>query len=227
MKPLIFAACDVGYYNLYGKALQNSAVANGMECLIHCTGKMVDSERSKVEHNVLRYLMLPDLLKKCPAILVLDTDSIINEPIEINDKYDVGLFLRLGYTDIRKKTMGSAFYITDRATDFADDLKRRMSNIHSWFDDQAAIYKSYQKYFNRYKFKIFGPSFINWHCLPAPIWTGKGKVKSNSIAYMALQARWEGVDGNGADRVAQELHPVLEAAKEIPNDMRSLEGAIS
>jgi hypothetical protein len=189
MKPLIFAACDQGYYDLYGKILKASSAAHGMECLVHCSGLTADSEESKADHNVLRYKMLPDILSVRPSVLVLDVDSIINEAIEIPDRYDLGLFLRPA-PDIRKKVLGSVFYITDRAKDFADELKGKLAHQTHWYEDQMILWRLYQKNFDRYKVMQFGLDFINWHCRPAPIWTGKGDVKLKNQIYRKLAAKY-------------------------------------
>lgn len=149
-----------------------------MECEIVCGGII-----SKEFASVMRYLLLPEVLLVHSSVLVVDVDSIINEPIDIPSKYDLGLFLR-GNQDIRKKVMGSCFYITDRAMEFAEQLKMRLDGETQWFDDQIAIYKLYQKHLGRYKVKLFGANFINWHCEPAPIWTGKGDIKSENEVFL-------------------------------------------
>jgi hypothetical protein len=174
MKPLIFAACDDIYFKKYAGPLKNSAKRHGMDCEIVNGGKMEPTDAL-----VLRYRMLPDVLKVRESVLVLDVDSIINDTIDIHQRYDLGLFLRTDFNDTRKKVMGSVFYINRRAAQFADDLKVGLCGPCVWFDDQAAIYRLYKKSMGKYTLRLFGKDFINWHCEPAPIWTGKGKVKDS------------------------------------------------
>ncbi len=176
LKPLLFSACDQGYFEKYGRALKKSAEAHGMECIVHSSGEYSEGEQGRADHSVLRYLLLPDLLDRHPSVLVLDTDSIINDKIEMPDDIDLGLFLR-DTADIRKKVLGLAVYITDRAKPFACELRDCLSGRVAWYDDQIALWKLYQKYHDQYAVMLLGADFINWDCLPAPIWSGKGETK--------------------------------------------------
>ena len=172
MKPFIFAACDDAYYHYFAKALINSARVHGHECEVANGGVI-----SRGSAAALRYIKLPGMLQKHPSILILDVDSIINGPIEIGDRFDLGVFLRNEYTDRRKKIMGSAVYVTDRAMQFATELKDYLSNDPQWFADQFWLYKLYERHKEKYTIKHFDTNFINWHFHPAPIWTGKGEAK--------------------------------------------------
>ena len=176
MKPLIFAACDDVYHKKYALPLKSSASLHGLKCEIVNGGTM-----GPVEASVLRYRLLPDVLRVNESVLVLDVDSVINDTISINPRYDIGLFLREDFNDSRKKVMGSVFYINQRAIKFAIELQERLARVSEWFDDQSSIYRLYQKHRGEYSYKIFGTDFINWHCTPATIWTGKGKTKDNPV----------------------------------------------
>lgn len=172
MKPLILAAGDNKYCDLYGAALRKSAEAHGMECRVFDGGEM-----SADKASCYRYLLLPELLERFPSILVLDIDSIINESIDFHERWDLGLFLRPDINDANKKVMGSAFYINARAIEFARELKRHLDGDVKWFADQIWLWKLYQRTLGKYKVKLLGTDFINWHRTPASIWTGKGDVK--------------------------------------------------
>jgi hypothetical protein len=185
MKPLIFAACDDIYFRKYAGPLMNSAKRHGMECEIINGGTMEPTDAM-----VLRYRMLPDVLRVRGSVLVLDVDSVINDTIHISERYDLGLFLRNDFNDTRKKVMGSAVYVHQRAMQFAVELRERLAGPVEWFDDQAAIYKLYRKHLGKYHCKLFGTEFINWHCEPALIWTGKGKVKETNERFAQEMERY-------------------------------------
>ncbi len=176
IKPLIFAACDQGFYEKYGRALERSAAAHGMECIVHCAAGFSEGEEGKARYSVERWLRLPDLLDRHPSVLVLDADSLINETVEMPADIDLGLYLR-DTPDIRKKVLGAALYITNRARPFARELRDSLSGKVAWYDDQIALWKLYQKYRDQYSVMRLGPDLINWACMPAPIWSGKGATK--------------------------------------------------
>lgn len=185
MKPLIFAACDTKYYNLYAAALRNSAAEHGMDCKVVCGGNIEPGPST-----CLRYLLLPDELGRHESILVVDVDSIIKQPIDIPEHFDLGFFLRPDFQDNRKKVMGSVFYINARAIDFAWDLRKKLKTDNRWFDDQYWLWKLYQRNIGKYKVKFFGTDFINWHCDPAAIWTGKGDVKTGNEKFLSQLKRY-------------------------------------
>jgi len=83
MKPLILASCDDKYHDLYATPFRNSAEQHGMEVRIVRGGNINPGAAA-----ALRYLGLPHVLKEYPSVLVLDIDSIINEPIDFNDKWE-------------------------------------------------------------------------------------------------------------------------------------------
>ena len=185
MRPLILASCSDEYHDLYANPFRNSAEQHGMEVRIVRGGNMNPGAAA-----ALRYLKLPHVLKEYPSVLVLDIDSIINEPIDFNDKWDIGLFLRTGYDDIRKKVLGSVFYIHQRAIDFAWMLRKRLKDDARWYEDQVALYKTHQATLGKYKVKLLGTDFINWHCTPASIWTGKGEAKTTNEKFLAQLKRY-------------------------------------
>jgi hypothetical protein len=185
VRPLIFAACDDIYFQKFAGPLMNSAKRHGMECEIINGGTMEPTDAM-----VLRYRMLPDVLRCRESVLVLDVDSVINDTIHIGERYDLGLFLRNDFKDPRKKVMGSAVYVHRRAMQFAVELRERLAGPCEWFDDQWAIDKLYRKHLGKFHVKLFGTEFINWHCEPALIWTGKGKVKETNERFAQEMERY-------------------------------------
>lgn len=186
MKPLLMTSCDDKYHELYAKPFRNSAEAHGMRVKIISGGAC-----DRVEASVLRFKLLPDVLKEHPSVLVLDIDSIINEPIDFHDRWDIGIFLRNEYKDeVHKRVLASAFYINARAIDFAWEVRKRVKGKVAWYADQVALYKTYQATLGKYKVKLLGTDFINWHCVPASIWTGKGVAKVRDEKFIAQLKRY-------------------------------------
>lgn len=193
IKPLIYAAGDVVYCEKYGRALENSAREHGLNALVDCSGETVEGEFSKAYHTLFRFLKLPELLRKNPAVLVLDLDSIINEPIEFADRWDLGIFFR-PEMETEKKVLASAFYIKNTAIEFAIALKIKLERVIeiataknnlNWHSDQLTIWKLYLATKEQYRVKLLNTDFINWHPpVPATIWTGKGGVKRTNQHYI-------------------------------------------
>lgn len=178
MKPLLFAAASNRYFEDYANVLMNSAAAHGMKCCIHNGGDLEDVAASN-----LRFLMLPDLLKEHSSILVLDIDSIIMEPFDVDPFYDLGIFLRPDRGTKNDKTLLAALYITDRAMDFALDLKEMCRGAKVWADEQGFVWELYEKYSYSYRIWTIDDKFLSWKCRPAKIWTGKGSVKYKNLDY--------------------------------------------
>lgn len=190
MKPYIFAACDSRYGALYAAAFVNSARACG-----HDADVFVDDVASGIErrtyYSTLRFRMLPDLMKTHPAVLLLDVDSIIREPIEIDPEYDLGIFPRFDEAEECKRILGGIVYVTDRAKDFAQALADGLSaNGLEWGADQRVLWQTYDAMADRYRVKKFNTRDMDWD-MPtnARIFTAKGLQKINK-PFMAEVAKW-------------------------------------
>lgn len=187
IKPLIYTVCDTGYRDLYGDAFERSARAAGHDVRIFCTDRLAVSMADKVELLGWRFAMLPDLLKVYGAAMMLDIDSVVQRPAEVDDEYDFGLFLRPEQPDERVKTLCSIVYCTDRAMDFAQEIATNLAS--AWFEDQAIVWRAYDRMKDRYKVKRFGEDFISWRNANAAIFTGKGAVK-HGPAFARLTERY-------------------------------------
>lgn len=190
---IVFSVCDESYYERFGKALAASAKANGLRSLIIKTGWVADTDARRAQASVTRYLMLPDLLKEHPEILMLDTDSIIRKPISFLDSWEVAFLVRpdLGI-DANKKVNGSCVFITRRALDIAVDLQARLNGVRRWYDDQVQLHRIFRRdrETGKKRIKVIDPSLVSWRLAPeAAIWTGKGKVKSNPAFLAEVERR--------------------------------------
>lgn len=177
LKPFLFAYCDLNYYEKYGIALEKSAKAHGHKYQVICSGERLTHGAigpEMIRHSHLRYHLLPEMLFKHGPVLMLDADSVIRKPIEIDDGYDLGLIVQ-NSDDYQRKINGGAVYMTPKLIPLATKLATRI-NFQHWFDDQISLYREcYQK---EYKTLVFNDSLISWKGNPdAPIWTGKGKAK--------------------------------------------------
>ena len=187
MKPLIYTVCDTGYRDLYGDTFTRSARAAGHDVEVFCTGRKAESMADKVELLGWRFQMLPSLLRKHGAAMMVDIDSVVQRPAEVGAEYDFGLFLRPEQPDERVKTLCSIVYCTDRAMEFADEIATNLAT--AWFEDQAIVWRAYDRMKDRYKVKQFSEDFISWRNANAAIFTGKGAVK-HGPAFTKLTERY-------------------------------------
>ncbi len=192
IKPYIYGVADPRYMRLYGHAFLNSARAHGHQADVFVAGWPISTGSQKMRYCAWRFQMMPELLTKFPAVLMLDVDSIILRPFEVDDEYDLGLFVR--YHDQHKanvRTIGGIFYCTPRAIEFAqamaDDVTKAASH---WGDDQAALWRTYAAHGSKYRVKLFDKTDMDWEPKSkARIFTGKGDVK-RSNAFLDALNRW-------------------------------------
>lgn len=174
--PFVYAYCDTGYWEKYGKALANSIEAHGHDGWVECSGRAVTDEQSKIEHSHFRYKRLPELLERHEHVLMLDVDSIIRKPAIVPDGRDVGIVYDANMADWLRCVNGGCVYIRQSMMPLALRLAEKMNGQH-WFDDQAALFRQCVKRGNFRRWIIDG-DFFSWRENPqAAIWTGKGKEK--------------------------------------------------
>jgi hypothetical protein len=184
IRPHIFAACDNSYYKLFAAQFIESAEANGHTVQVFCNGEWALDRRA--HHAAMRFRLLPLILLCHPAVLVLDVDSVIREPIEIEPEYDLGVFPRLDKADEAKRIMGGIFYCTDRAREFAIALAHRLdvADEIKWGDDQTALWRTYDDLKDKFRIKKFTTRTFDWENPKRPrIYTAKGlrKIKPEFI----------------------------------------------
>lgn len=192
MKPYIYSVCDTGYRDTYADAFLSSARAHGHRAEVFCTGKPAPKLADKVHLCAWRFQMLPALLCRHSAVLMLDIDSVIQRPLDIEDEYDLGIFLRPDKAKEKFKTLCSILYCTYRAIDFAEEVAKGGSTSWrglGWCDDQAVVWRAYDKLGHRYNVKRFDEDFISWRDESARIFTGKGVVKAGQ-AFKDIARQW-------------------------------------
>ena len=192
MRPYIYSVCDTGYRDRYASSFLNSARANGHQAEVFCTEKPAVRLVDKVRLCAWRFELLPQLLREHGAVLMLDIDSVVQQPLEIGDEYDLGIFLRPEQAKDRFKTLCSIFYCTDRAMDFADEIIAGGTHNILWCDDQGVVWRAYEKLGHCYKVKCFDEGFISWRNADANVFTGKGLVKAGR-AFNRLVGEWAAI----------------------------------
>jgi hypothetical protein len=189
LKPYIYTVCDTGYRDLYADVFVNGARAAGHEVEVFCSGRRAETRNDKTWLCMWRFQMLPDLLKKHGAALMVDIDSIIQRPTEIEPEYDLGLFLRPN-APRNMLTFCSILYCTERAMPFAEEIARCCKRPGlKWMDDQAIVWDAYKGLGHNWKIKKFDEDFISWRNANARIFTGKGAVK-HGPAFGDLSRKW-------------------------------------
>ena len=178
IRPHIFAACDKAYHKLFASRFIESAEAQGHTVHVFCDGDWSLDRRA--HHAAMRFRLLPLILLNHPAVLVLDVDSVIREPIEIEDEYDLGVFPRLDKTDEGKRILGGILYCTDRAREFAIAVAHRLNVADDleWGDDQLALWRTYSDLKDKFRIKKFNTRTFDWEpSTRARIYTAKGLRK--------------------------------------------------
>ncbi len=178
---LVFAACDTTYLP-YASALELSGKQHGMDVWVHCSGLEAKTEASRCYHSNLRYLLLPDLLKRFEQVLVLDVDSLIRQPLWIEREWDMGLYFRPENKDPLMKTLAAGSYFTWRAWDFARELREEVQrriekNTLKWAIEQQLMWEIHDKCPLRYRVKDL-KGFLDWED-GSPVWSPKGPRKKS------------------------------------------------
>lgn len=191
IRPFLFAACDKNYRALYKEAFLNSARAHGHEASVFCDGGSAGA-LLRPFYASLRFRMLPALLKTHQAVLLLDVDSIIREPIEVGESYDIGIFPRLDEAEEYKRVLAGIVYCTDRAAPFAQAIVDGIGGHDMrWGDDQRALWRAYDTMKDRYRVKKFTTRDMDWDTpTRARIFTAKGLQKIDQ-PFMAEVKHWK------------------------------------
>lgn len=192
VRPFVYSVCDQGFYDRFGQSFLNSARAHGHEAELFCDGEQA-TEATKSKYLAWRYQLLPELLEKHPAVLMVDIDSVFTAPVEIEDEYDVGAFMRPN-EPLHMRTLGSIVYVTDKAKAFAWALADGLSNGPVlWYQDQVLLWNTLKAFGDRYRVKVFDESVMSWRDPKAPIYTGKGPRKDSAEFGVAVED-WKGRD---------------------------------
>jgi hypothetical protein len=191
IRPYIFGVADKFYNNMYVPAFINSARAQGHDVEVFCDGTHPRTFQEKANYAVKRFQMLPELLTKHPAVLLVDVDSIVRRPIEIESEYDLGVFLRPDKVESRRVLAG-LFYCTSRAASFALALADAMKGAHpQWGADQHALWPVYRDLGSQYLVKQFDTSHIDWEPDSDPcIYSAKGPMRRKAPAFVEEVAKW-------------------------------------
>ena len=219
-KEILFASCDIKYFNNFGYPLVNSILENTSN---HIHINIVNSEEKEnfdlTHDNVsfsftnlsapprallasYRFLMLPEILQRVKKVLVIDADSIVNKHIDFPDS-DWGLFLReplpgtRGIEHYGSHVAAGAVFMTAKALPIANWISTNIKKIGEesswpWFVDQLVLYKAYENFKDQYNFKAIEPSFIDWEFNDdTSIWTGKGPRKYNNTKFTTAVTKYK------------------------------------
>lgn len=185
--PLIYTVCDQAYFDTHAQAFRRSAESHGNNVWINLVRpndhadwvKQLPPHDRKTFYVMLRFLLLPEVLRHCRGVLVMDIDSIFNEKIEFPDEYDMGIFFRPWARLPALKVLCSATYFTPRAIPFLERIRDRLiASSGEWGCDQAAIWQQTVEDEGKYRILHLDQSFISFGKYDgAPIWTAKGPRK--------------------------------------------------
>jgi hypothetical protein len=190
IRPYIYAACDQTYYDAYASAFLNSARTQGHKAEVFTDHRAAITPALQTHYSMWRYRLLPELVQKHRAVLLLDVDSIVREPIEIEPEYDLGVFLRPDKAT--RPILGGIFYCTDRALSFAYALAHAMgTDGEHWGGDQRILWAMYSAYGHTFRVKQFDADTINWEADSEPkVFTAKGAIRRKQPSFMNEVAQW-------------------------------------
>ena len=196
---LIYASSCRDYLAVHGEAFIKSAERHGHEVRIDMAqdfpkwkAKMRYAE-PRVFNCFLRFLRLPELLDH-DDVLVMDIDSIVNAPIKL-EPCDMGLFFRpwIPKEQQRLQVLLTASYWAKSSKPFALKIREAMlaSPLNEWCDDQAIVWRLFNKIGDQFRVKKLDESFVNYHFdRDAPIWTAKGPARKNNPRYLERRAAY-------------------------------------
>jgi len=201
VKPLIYAICDQAYFHTHAEAFRRSGESHGNIIFIELIRpndhvewvERLPPHDRKTFYVMLRFLLLPKLLKHCQGILVCDIDSVFNAKIEFPDEYDMGIFFRPWLGEPSLKVLCSATYFTPRAIPFLERVRDRLlASSGEWGCDQAAIWQQTVEDEGKYNILQLDQDFISFdRFADAPIWTAKGPTRKCDPTYLARKQAYE------------------------------------
>lgn len=199
--PLIYTVCDAAYFHTHAEAFRRSAEAHKNLVRIDLIrpndhaewAKKLPPHDRRTFYVMLRFLLLPEILRHAQGVLVMDIDSIFNAKIEFPDEYDMGIFFRPNAIDPAQKVLCSATYFTPRAIPFLERIRDRlMASSGEWGCDQFAIWQQTIEDEGKYNVLHLDQDFISFDKFDnAPIWTAKGPVRKCDPAYLARKQTYE------------------------------------
>jgi len=163
----------------------------------------LEEVNSKVYYCSDRFFLARDLLALDPGFscITLDIDSLIMKPVPYQS-CDLGLWLRPNEPSGMNLLAGMC-YFSDWSIDFVQEATKRMdsSKFTNWFDDQKALWETYQKYdMEEITFTDFYNSkLLDWSFKDDTyIWTGKGPRKHADPIYVNKFNQFNGEFKNSA-----------------------------
>lgn len=194
IKPFIYSVCDKEYKNRFACAFLKSARYHGHKAEIFCKEDFTVNSREDMAFFVFwRYELLPGLVRKHGAVLLVDIDSVFLRPVEIEPHYDIGMFFRNGHKEHnRTKTLGGIFYCASSGVVFADRLAGNMASAdQSWYVDQEVLWSTYCQIGSKFAVKAFDQYTIDWRRRgDTAIYTAKGNAKSDAL-FLQAKREWE------------------------------------
>lgn len=195
---LIYASSGSEYFSVHGEAFIASAEKHGHRVkvdLVDDFPEWKDKLHCKEErtfNSMLRTMRLPEMLDD-DDVLVLDIDSIINKPIEMQP-CDLALFFRPWMPSewVGMQVLMTASYWTKRSRPFAERVRQRLlSQVNKWGDDQAAVWRTFQEMGHLFAIQPLTQDFVCYHFdRDAPIWTCKGPARKSSPIYLERRAQY-------------------------------------
>jgi hypothetical protein len=142
-----------------------------------------------------------DFMERNPEedYLVIDTDCLIMNHIEISGDDQIGLFLReplpgtQGWENQGSRVAAGVVYYSHDAINFAKKVRLRIKQGPlAWFLDQVALNETYQSHIGDYRFNYFDNKFMDWEFIEGTtIWTGKGPRKYDNPTYVSKKNEFD------------------------------------
>ena len=159
------------------------------------------SDAQRTVYACERFVTIVDFMEHNPEedYLVIDTDCLIMNHIEISEDDQIGLFLReplpgtQGWENQGSRVAAGVVYYSHDAIDFARKVRQRIKQGPlAWFLDQVALNETYHSHIGDYRYHYFDGKFMDWEFIEGTtIWTGKGPRKYDNPTYVTKKNEFD------------------------------------
>jgi hypothetical protein len=229
---VLFAACDNNYFFDHACSFILSADNNDFNTHIHIVNPLADTItltsklKSLVKNNLtfsfnnvntanwdptwlypyyasLRFLVLPEIVKRADKVITLDIDSLILKPFNFPAE-PVGYFARDRNINLTteweregSQVKAGIVYFSNESLHIVNELVQVLNSLDFlWYRDQIALYRVFSK-LPVHLCHFFKNEFLDSDFLEDSfIWTGKGNRKYNSLVYLSKKNYYLNLEKN-------------------------------
>lgn len=249
--PVIYAACDSGYFIDHALPFAVSSSEAGFDTHVHITNPTPEvfshcgiinsccdnrvtytfddvnlselpEESQRAFYACLRFHVLPNLLPSATKVLTLDIDCLVMKSFEFPET-PCGYFPRPNEEHPGMRVAAGAVYMTNESKNIAESISIALNTASlEWFVDQMALSHVFDQVPSEF-ITCFDNEFMDWDFVEGTaIWTGKGPRKFDNTTYVAKKTEF---NQKGLDKVESAKSVILKPRLDIPFKRFGLERA--